>query len=74
MLFTSSLLHRSLPAVSARLVWARERRAASDTNDRNRDRLSSRGKPKLARGQTAGHTGENQDLRNSRGQRGELKG
>ena len=50
MLFTSSLLHCSLPAVSARLVWARERSTASDTNGRNRDRLSSRWGSKAGKG------------------------
>lgn len=42
MLFTSSLLHHSLPVVSARLAWA------SDTNGRSRGTLS------LRRGSKAG--------------------
>lgn len=53
MFFTSSLLHCTaafLPAASARLLGARGRSAVSDTNGRDRDRLSLRGENKADKG------------------------
>lgn len=60
----------SLPAASARLLWAREGCPASDTNSRDRDRLSlKKGKAKLARGQAAENMGKSKPTEQKRTKR-----